>query len=240
MIEPGLLLQPVFLLHIPDGFLSLPISALMYVISIGFVAFAVWRTNRTLNERTVPLMGVLAAFIFAAQMMNFPVAGGSSGHLLGGALAAILLGPWTAVLVLTVVVSTQALIFQDGGVGVLGANVFNMAILGVFVGYGVFRLGMMLAGGRRSVMLASALAAGWASMMAGALSVSVQLALSGTSPWQIVVPAMLGIHALLGFVDGIITAGALAFILYTRPDLLRFVVPQAARATVVVEEGVAR
>jgi cobalt/nickel transport system permease protein len=232
MIDSLLSLQFPFLLHIPDGFLNLPVSLIMYAASAVFVAVAVWRTNRTLDERTVPVMGVLAAFIFAAQMMNFPVAGGSSGHLLGGALAAILLGPWTAILVLTVVVGVQALIFQDGGVAALGANVFNMAVLGVFAGYFVYRGGTLLTGVRRVPVLIWAVAAGWASMMIGALAVSVQLVASGTSPWQIVVPAMLGIHALLGFVDGLITAGAIAFIMYTRPDLLR-ISPSPATTTAV-------
>lgn len=208
------------LLHIPDGFLSAPIALLTYAASALVLAYAVRQTNRTLEDRTVPLMGVLAAFIFAAQMMNFPVAGGSSGHLIGGALAAILLGPWAGMLVMTAVLGVQSLIFQDGGLSALGANVLNMAILGVLVGCAVFRLPVMACGPRRGVVLFAAFAAGWASMMVGAFAVAVQLALSGTSPWGVVVVAMLGIHALLGFIDGLITAGAIGFIMATRADLL--------------------
>ena len=115
-------------MHIPDGFLSVPVAIVMWLISIVVIAVALKRVSRDLDERQVPLMGVLAACIFAGQMLNFAVAGGTSGHLLGAALAAILLGPWAAVLVLTTVVGVQALIFQDGGLLALGANIFNMAM----------------------------------------------------------------------------------------------------------------
>jgi cobalt/nickel transport system permease protein len=221
------MLELPLLLHIPDGFLNAPIAVLMYLVSALFVAAALWMTNRTLDERTVPLMGVLAAFIFAAQMMNFPVAGGTSGHLLGGALAAILLGPWAAILVMTVVIGVQALIFQDGGLAVLGANVFNMGILTAFVGYGMYRLAVIVGGGRRPAVLAGTFAAAWISVMAAALATSVELALSGTSSWGVVLSAMLGVHALIGLGEALISTGAVAFILGTRPDLLRL--PPAAR-----------
>jgi cobalt/nickel transport system permease protein len=226
------------LLHIPDGFLNAPIAAVMYALTIAALAGAVWRTNRTLDERTVPLMGVLAAFIFAGQMMNFPVAGGTSGHLLGGALAAILLGPWAAIVVMTAVIGVQALIFQDGGLAVLGANVFNMGVLTAFTGYGIFRLAVSVAGARRPVLLTGAFVAAWASVMVAALATTAQLALSDTSPWSVAFPAMMGVHALIGVGEGLITAGAVAFVLSTRPDLLR--VPDAGPAPVLLREEAAR
>jgi cobalt/nickel transport system permease protein len=209
------------LMHIPDGFLSAPIAVLFYILSGAILAVAIWRTNQTLDERTVPLMGVLAAFIFAAQMMNFPVAGGTSGHLLGGALAAILLGPWAAIIVMTVVIGVQALIFQDGGLAVLGANVFNMGILTAFVGYGIFRLATSLGGGKRPVVLVGTFVAAWVSVMVAAFATSAELALSGTSTWGVVLPAMMGVHTLIGIGEALISTGAVAFVMAARPDLLR-------------------
>ena len=126
-------------MHIPDGFLSVAVSIVFWVVSLIVVGYALKRVNRDLGERQVPLMGVLAACIFAGQMLNFSVTGGTSGHLLGAAIATILLGPWAAILVLTCVVGIQALIFQDGGLLALGANIFNMGVIGVTVAYFVYR-----------------------------------------------------------------------------------------------------
>ena len=136
-------------LHIPDGFLSVLVAVVCWILTALCVGVALWRSGKTLKERQVPLMGVLPAFIFAAQMLNFTVAGGTSGHLIGGALAAILLGPWAAILTMTTVVGIQALIFQDGGLLVMGANILNMGIISVLVAYGVYRGVMALVGGRR-------------------------------------------------------------------------------------------
>ena len=119
-------------LHIPDGFLSAPVAILAWLVTIVFIVIAVRRASREFDERMVPLMGILAAFIFAAQAFNFPVAGGTSGHFLGGALAAILLGPWPALLVMTAVIGLQGLIFQDGGLLAMGANIFVMGIATVW------------------------------------------------------------------------------------------------------------
>src|SRR5687768_11605536 len=160
-------------------------------------------------------MGVLAAFIFAAQMMNFPTAGGTSGHLLGGALAAILLGPWAAIIVMSVVIGVHALVFQDGGLAALGANIFNMGILTAFAGYAVYRTAAALGRGRRALVLAGSFAAAWVTVMLAALLTSAQLAISDTSDWGVVLPAMLGVHALIGIGEGLISAGAVAFILNT-------------------------
>jgi cobalt/nickel transport system permease protein len=204
-------------LHIPDGFLSLPIALLCWALAITLLTVAVRQTQSTLPERQIPLMGVMAAFIFAAQMINFPVAGGTSGHLLGGALAAIVLGPWAGMLVMASVISVQALLFQDGGLLVMGANILNMGLLTVLVGYGLYR---GVTGQSRSVRLIVAGVAAWLSVMAGALATSLQLWLSGTSALRIVVPTMLGVHAAIGIGEALITVAALAFILRTRPDLL--------------------
>ena len=205
-------------LHIPDGFLSLPVALVFWLISIIFVSLAVRRSQETLGERQVPLMGVIAAFIFAAQMINFPIAGGTSGHLLGGVLAAVVLGPWAGILVMTTVVGVQALFFQDGGLIVMGANIFNMGILTTLIGYGLYRT---VENRQRTLKLIVAGAAAWLSVMGGALLTSLQLWLSGTSTLQIVLPTMLGVHALIGIGEALITAAALAFLLQTRPDLMQ-------------------
>jgi cobalt/nickel transport system permease protein len=204
-------------LHIPDGFLSLAVSLFCWGITVLVLAVAISRTNKSLGERQIPLMGVMAAFIFAAQMINFPVAGGTSGHLLGGALAAILLGPWAAMLVMTSVVAVQGLLFQDGGLLVMGANILNMGLITVAIGYGLYR---SVFGKSRSVKLVVAGVAAWLSVMAGAFATSLQLWLSGTSNLQAVTLAMLGVHAVIGVGEALITVAALAFLFQTRPDLL--------------------
>ena len=204
-------------LHIPDGFLSLPVAFAFWIITIIFVNLAVRKTRGQFGERQIPLMGIMAAFIFAAQMINFPVAGGTSGHLLGGALAAIILGPWAGILVMVTVVSVQALIFQDGGLVVMGANIFNMGILTTLVGYGLFR-GVVNRG--KNTKLAFAGIASWVSVVAGALLTAFQLWLSGTSPLRIVFPAMLGVHILIGLGEAFITVAALTFIYQIRPDIV--------------------
>jgi cobalt/nickel transport system permease protein len=162
-------------------------------------------------------MGVMAAFIFAAQMINFPVAGGTSGHLLGGALAAIVLGPWAGMLVMTAVIAVQALLFQDGGLIVMGANILNMGLVTTIIGYGLYR---SVSGQSKIVKLIVTGIAAWLSVMAGALLTSLQLWLSGTSQLELVIPAMLGVHAFIGFGEALITVFALGFILQTRPDLV--------------------
>lgn len=204
-------------LHIPDGFLSFVVSIVSWAMTAIVLSLAISRSNKSLGERQIPLMGVMAAFIFAAQMINFPVAGGTSGHLLGGALAAITLGPWAGMLVMTAVIAVQALLFQDGGLLVMGANILNMGLITVAIGYGLYR---GVAAGSRTLKLTVAGFAAWLSVMAGALFTSLQLWLSGTSPLQIVIPAMLTVHALIGLGEAMITVAALTFILQTRPDLI--------------------
>jgi cobalt/nickel transport system permease protein len=211
------MLQSPAPMHIPDGFLSLVISLAFWVATIIMVGLAITKTNKTLGEKQIPLMGVMAAFIFAAQMLNFPVAGGTSGHFLGGALAAIVLGPWAGILVMTSVISVQGLLFQDGGLLVMGANIFNMGILTAVIGFGLYRL---VLGRSRGIRLAVAGVAAWTATMSAALLTSLELWLSGTTRLEIVIPAMLGVHTLIGIGEALITVAAIAFIEQTRPDLL--------------------
>ena len=214
-----MLYSPIQPMHIPDGFLSTLVSVVLWIISAAAVAYALRRVSRDLGERQVPLMGVLAAAIFAGQMLNFSVAGGTSGHLLGAAIATILLGPWAAVIVMTTVVSVQALIFQDGGLLALGANLFNMAVIGVTVSYFVYISIQKLARGKSwGIFVGGALAA-WLSIVIASLACALELALSGTSPANIAVPAMGGVHMLIGLGEAAITVGALAFLYAARRDL---------------------
>jgi len=219
-----MLFSPFFpspaLMHIPDGFLSLGVVLVGWAVAALGVGLALWRSREALGERQVPLMGVLAAFIFAAQMLNFTVAGGTSGHLIGGALAAILLGPWAGILTMTTVVAVQALLFQDGGLLVMGANITNMAVIATLVGYGVYRGVRLLAGGRRWGLLVGGFAAAWFSVVVAAVACAIELGFSGTSPIGVALPAMAGVHMLIGVGEGLITLGALALVSVVRPDLL--------------------
>jgi cobalt/nickel transport system permease protein len=210
------LLKPLYM-HIPDGFLSLPVALFFWGVAILLILLAVRHTRGELDERQIPLMGVMAAFIFAAQMINFPVAGGTSGHLLGGVLAAIILGPWAGMLVMTSVIGVQALLFQDGGLLVMGANIFNMGLLTALIGYGLYRA---VASRDKPLRLAAAGFAAWLSVVTGALFTSLQIWLSGSALLTVILPAMLSVHILIGIGEALITVAALAFILQTRPDLI--------------------
>jgi cobalt/nickel transport system permease protein len=207
-------------LHIPDGFLSVTVSLVCWAIAVVGVAAAIVRSRKSLGQRQVPLMGVLAAFIFAAQMLNFTVAGGTSGHLVGGALAAILLGPWAAILTMTTVVAVQALLFQDGGLLALGANIVNMALVASLVAYGVYRGFQVLSRGRRWGVLVGGFVSAWFSVVISAVATAVMLAFSGTSPIGIALPAMTLVHMLIGVGEGLITAAALGLVVTVRPDLV--------------------
>lgn len=204
-------------LHIPDGFLSLIISLLAWCLAVIAVAVAARRAQADLDDRLVPLAGVMAAFIFAAQMINFPVAGGTSGHLIGAALAAIVLGPWLGMLVMTAVIALQALLFQDGGLVVMGANILVMGVVPALVGYGLYRA---VARRNRRLQLVVTGFAAWLSVMAAALLTALFLGFSGTISFSVVVPAMLGIHALIGVGEALISVAALSLILTARPQLL--------------------
>jgi cobalt/nickel transport system permease protein len=166
-------------------------------------------------------MGVMAAFIFAAQMFNFQIPGGTSGHLLGGVLAAVLLGPWAGTLVMACVVAVQALVFQDGGLVVLGANIFNMGVIGTLGGYAVYRSLCRLLGGEDRARIPAAGIAAWLSVVVASAAMAIELALSGTTPLEITLPAMLGVHAVIGIGEALITMAALGFIAVTRADLFK-------------------
>lgn len=219
-IPPQQLAETIDQLHIPDGFVNAPVAIAGYVVTGLILAIAIRQTNRNLGEKAAPLMGVIAAFIFAAQMINFPVAGGTSGHLLGGTLAAIFLGPWAAIIAMASVVSVQALVFQDGGLAALGVNVFNMGIVTALLGYTVYTVGIKALPKTPAMRIGSAFVAAWLSVMAAATLTSVQLAISDTSSLDVALPAMLGVHALIGIGEGLITAAAVAFVSSAQPDLL--------------------
>ena len=226
-------------MHIPDGFLSVPVSVVLWALSIGVIAYALVRVREDLGERQVPLMGVVAAAIFAGQMLNFPVAGGTSGHLVGAAIASIILGPWAAILVMTSVVGIQALLFQDGGLLALGGNIFNMGVISVAVAYGTYVLVRRVTGGQRWGILAASFAAGWLSLFVSSLAVALQLAASGASTASLAVPAMAGIHAIIGIGEGLITVGAVVFLLASRPDLVSAGQERATNGVLVAVVGLA-
>jgi cobalt/nickel transport system permease protein len=207
-------------MHIPDGFLSAEVAAACAVPAAGAVGYGLRRASRELDERRVPLLGVTAAFVFAAQMLNFPVAGGTSGHFLGAALAAILLGPWLACVVMSVVLVTQAFVFADGGVTALGANVLNMGVIGALLVGGLMVAARAALPRTRGAFLAVSAIGAWLAVMAGAAAASMELAVSGTVPLGTVLPAMLGVHALIGIGEGMITAAAVSAVLASRSDLL--------------------
>ncbi len=212
------ILASVALLHIPDGFLNLVISLLCWLITLVVLAAAVRATQRQFDERLAPVAGIMAAFIFAAQMINFPVAGGTSGHLVGATLAFVVLGPWLGMLAMTAVIASQAIFFQDGGLVVMGANLLVMGIVPGVIGYGIYQ---MSRGRSRTVQLTVTGVGAWVSIMAAALVVALLLGVSGTTSLSIAIPAMLGIHALIGLGEALITVAALSFVMQTRPTLVQ-------------------
>ena len=210
-------------MHIPDGFLNVATVATTAAVSAGGIGGAARIVGKRLKEKQVPMMGILAAFIFAAQMLNFPipVAGGTSGHVIGAALAAILLGPWAAVLIMSCVLIAQCLIFQDGGLLALGANIFNMGIVASFSAYYIYKLVTWLAGANRRGTLIGGFVAAWFSVFLASIFCAAELAVSGSSPFGVVVPAMAGVHALIGIGEGLITGAVLVLVMATRADLLQ-------------------
>ncbi|MDA8234404.1 MAG: energy-coupling factor ABC transporter permease [Clostridia bacterium] len=190
-------------MHIPDGFLGIKTSVVTSFLSAGALSYGLTRSKEVMGERQVPAMGVMAAFIFAAQMVNFTVAPGASGHLLGAALATILLGRWNAGIIITTVLAIQALFFQDGGITALGANVFNLAILSPLVAHYVYQGFRAILRGKFDKV--AIFLAAWASIMVAAAAVSVELALSGTIGFNVVFPPMMFWHALIGIGEGLIT-----------------------------------
>jgi len=208
-------------MHLPDGFLDVKTTLLAGGAAVSGIAVAVRQTRASINPRQMPLLGLAGAFVFAAQMLNFPIPGGTSGHLLGGPLAAILLGPAAAVIVMTCVILIQALVFSDGGITALGANVLNMGILSVYAAYLAFRL--LQAWGplrdRRGIVFAAAFA-GWVGTVVSSIACAGELALAGTAPWRTVFPAMASVHMLIGLGEGLATGLIIAALLRSRPELV--------------------
>jgi cobalt/nickel transport system permease protein len=232
----GVFFRTIAVMHIPDGFLDVKVivaATALTAIGVG----AAWRqTKKQLPQQKIPLLGLAAAFVFAAQMLNFPVAGGTSGHLLGAVLISVLLGPSAAIIAMAAVLVVQCFLFADGGVLALGANIFNMAVMGVLVGHTVYRSVLRILGGERGRIAAVAVAS-WGSVLAAALCCAGELAWSGTVAWQTAFPAMAGIHALIGVGEAIIACLVIAAIKKTRPELLAAnsgPLPAKAAATVTI------
>jgi cobalamin biosynthesis protein CbiM len=209
-------------MHVPDGFIDAPVSIAAGAIAVAGVTVCLRGARRELDDRTAPLAGLVAAFVFAAQMLNFPVAAGTSGHLLGGALAAALVGPYTGALCIAVVLLVQGLFFADGGLTALGVNITNMSIVGVAVGYAVLRLLLAVLPRARWAVVAAAAGGALVSVPAAALSFVAFFAAGGTAdvPIGTVASAMLSVHVLIGIGEAVITGATVASVLAVRPDLV--------------------
>ncbi len=209
-------------MHVPDGFLDAPTSVATAVLAGTVVTWALRRARGTLDDRTAPLAGLVAVFLFAGQMINFPVGAGTSGHLLGGALAAVLVGPWVATLCLTVVLSVQALLFADGGLTALGTNVMLMGIVGVWVGWGGFVLARRVLPKRLGSVPLAAAVGGFLSVPFAALTFVGLYAVGGAAPIPLapLAAAMVGWHVVIGLGEALITAAVVASLVRTRPDLV--------------------
>ncbi len=211
-------------MHIPDGMLSAPVWMSCSAAGALAVGGAAFRANRAMDERHVPLLGVSGAFVFAAQMLNFPIPGGTSGHFVGGALVGILLGPAASIVVLASVLLIQCFVFRDGGITALGANLVNMGLLGGMLGGLIRSLLRFLPEGRERIWLpVAAFAAGWLACFLGAVACAVEIAISygvETQAARAMIGTMAFVHALIGLGEGAITASAVALLQKVRPDLL--------------------
>ena len=209
-------------MHIPDGFIDIPTSTAFAALAATGVALSLKGAKSSLDEKTAPLAGLTATFIFAVQMLNFPVAAGTSGHLLGGALAAVLVGPYAASLALTVVLLMQGLLFADGGLTAIGLNVFNMSIVGVWVGYFAFNLAKRVLPKKKASVAIAALFGGLISVPAAAFGFVIEYAIGGTATFSTsaVASAMIGTHILIGIGEGLITFFAVSAVMASRSDLV--------------------
>ena len=208
-------------MHIPDGFLSTGVSIATGVVAAGAVGYGLYRAREELDEKSVPMLALCAAFVFAAQMLNFPVAGGTSGHFLGGVLAAVLLGPWLGSLVIALVLLVQCLGFADGGLTSLGANIFNMAVVGTIVSGYIFLGAKSVLPKSKTAFLGATGVVAWLSVMLASFAASLELAASGTTPLSVTLPAMLGVHAIIGVGEALITVLVVGTVLAVRPDLVK-------------------
>lgn len=206
-------------MHIPDGFVDLKTAAITGALSAGGLAGAIYGVKKYFKARVIAMMGIMSALIFALQMINFTIPGGTSGHLLGGALAAIVLGPHAGAVVIAVVLIVQALIFMDGGIVALGSNIFNMAIIGVYGSFAIYWLIQKIS--RKRWMFFSAVAiASWASVVIASFFAALELGISGTYAVGITIKAMLGVHAVIGLGEAAITMAVVAFVYRIRPELI--------------------
>ena len=228
-------------MHVPDGFLDAPTSVATGVVAAAGVAVALRGARRELDDRTAPLAGLVATFVFATQMLNFPVAAGTSGHLLGGALAAVLVGPWTGLLCMSVVFLVQSLLFADGGITALGTNILLMGMVTVGVGWLVFRVAQAVLPKRVSMVAPAAAAAALVSVPAAALVFVLLFEVGGTVdiPLGSLMAAMVGVHTLIGVGEAVITFLAVASITAVRPDLVHGARRVLERRELVVREPVA-
>ena len=210
-------------MHVPDGYLDAATTVGTAAVAAAGVALALRGSRRELDERTAPMAGLTAAFVFSVQMMNFPVAYGTSGHLIGGALTAVLVGPWTAVLCMTVVLLVQALVFADGGLTALGTNVTLMGLVAVAVGYGAFAGLRRLLPATRTGLLTAAGVGSFLSVPAAALAFVALFAVGGVADVAVgsVAAAMGGVHVLIGLGEAVISVAVLGAVLAVRPDLVR-------------------
>lgn len=207
-------------MHIPDGFLSLPVAAAAYGVSAAVGAATIVQAKRHFADRFVPLAGISAAFIFAAQMINFPIGGGTSGHFLGAMLACLLLGPSVGFWIMTLVLAMQCLLFADGGITALGANVLNMGVIGGIIPYALFVLVVKVLPKTKSSFLGATFAISWLAVVLAAFVCSIELGVSGTIPFMVVIPVMTGFHVLIGLGDAVVTTAVLSYMLNARPDLV--------------------
>lgn len=229
-------------MHVPDGFLDLTTSVTTGAIAVGGVALALRGARRELDDRLAPLAGVTAVFVFAGQMINFPVGAGTSGHLLGGALAALLVGPWTATLCISVVLIVQALLFSDGGITALGTNITLMGIVGVWAAWLTFSALSAVLPKRMSLVPVLAFVAGLVSVPVAAAVFVLLYAVGGQAPIELstLASAMIGWHLVIGIGEGIVTALIVGSVLTVRPDLVRAAQRYRTDATLEIREGVAR
>ena len=228
-------------MHVPDGFLDIPTSVATGVVAAAGVALALRRSRGEVDDRVAPLAGLVATFVFAAQMLNFPVGVGTSGHLIGGALAAVLVGPWVATLCLTVVLLVQALVFADGGLTALGTNVVLMAIVGVWVGWAAFAVARRVLPARAGSVPVAASVGALVSVPAAAAVFTGLFAIGGTAPVELgaLLTAMLSWHVVIGIGEAVITGLVVSAVLSVRPDLVHGA-PQPVEPHLRADEAVAR
>jgi cobalt/nickel transport system permease protein len=209
-------------MHMSDGLVNAPTAAATGLLAVAGLALAAHRARATLDDRTAPMAGLVTAFVFAVQMINFPILPGASGHLLGGALVAILVGPWVGALCIAIVLAVQALVFADGGLTALGPNIVNMALVGVFIGYGVAVALRRLARRSRTGLLVTAFVAALLNTVAAAMAFVVEYAIGGAGGIGLgtVFTSMLGLHVLIGIGEGVITAATVGAVAAARPDLV--------------------